>query len=321
MSYEDYFKDIGQNLTLEEKIAIIKDNISSAAALTKEIKEHKKSNINNSENTPKNYVEVISSTNVDSFGSLDQEFKNLYNKISMLDISELKDEEISSKLKKLLGDNTSFINISRIKLLLYKEGIIYSKMLLDAKSKEEISELQNLIASLKTKIEFLDEEEELEEEETLEDDNKENNIFFLLSNKDNIIALESLRKNVPKDYYQAFKKLIIGLKTGKLKGMKRLHRQGYFELKDFKIRIIFDKLSDGNYIILDAFMKKFDTSLFYRNILAGRRREYEAKKEMYLSKHTNPEFIKEHEGYLAELIALLDSKTLEEGDRNEARTI
>lgn len=206
--------------------------------------------------------------------------------------------------------------------MLYKEYVIYSKMLLQTSTKSELAELQILINAITSKIELLDELEELEEEKELtEPITENNNLFFLLSDSGNVIALESLRKNVPREYYPVFKELLLGLKEGKAKGLKRLARYGYLELKNFKIRVIFDKLSTGNYIILDCFMKKVDTGVSYRNNLANRYNQYQNKKNLYLDQITNPEFIKKHESYLAEILTLLDSKTLEGESLYETRSI
>jgi len=237
----------------------------------------------------------------------------------LLDISGLSEEELITKIRNLIGDELNSITVNRIKLLLYKECIIYNRMLLGAES-EEASELRNMLSILRTKIEVLDELEELEEEQEISDDiTSNNNIFFLLSDTGNVIALESLRKNVPRDYYPAFKELILGLKEAK--GLKKLRKYGYLELKDFKIRVIFDKLSNGNYIILDCFMKKVDTGVSYRNNLANRTRQYQRKIDYYLSNYSKQDFIERHEGYLAEILNLLDSKTLEGNGENEARAI
>lgn len=223
-----------------------------------------------------------------------------------------------------MGNNPTSFLINKLKLMLYKEYVIYSKMLLQASTKSELAELQILINAITSKIELLDELEELEEEKELtEPITENNNLFFLLSDSGNVIALESLRKNVPREYYPVFKEILLGLKEGKAKGLKRLAGYGHLELKvnGPGIRIIFDKLSDNNYIILDCFMKKVDTGVSYRNNLANRYNQYQSKKNLYLDQITNPEFIKKHESYLAEILTLLDSKTLEGESLYETRSI
>lgn len=261
-------------------------------------------------------------TTTSSEESNDKEVKSLYDQISLLDINELSEEEIINKLKSILGTSLTINITNKIKLLLYKEFIIYNKMLLEATDDFEIEEIRTVLASIKTKIDLLDDLEELEDEQEVEESiTANNNIFFLLSDNGNIVALESLRKHVPRDYYPAFKELIMALKEGKVKNIKRLTRYGILELKDFKIRVLFDRLKNGNYIIIDCFMKKVDTGVSYRNNLSNRASKYHDKKDFYLSEINKPEFIKKHEGYLAEVLNLLDSKVLEGVEENETRTI
>lgn len=322
MSYSDYFKEVDKGASLEEKIATIKYNIGCSANIRKQISAWGGGTLltvastNIPEETTKTENEIISD-------GTDNETNSLYNEISLLDTSDLSEEETINKIKSIIGTRISSIMINRIKLLLYKEYIIYNKMILAATNKDELEELYIIIANIKTKIELLDELEELEDEQETEDlmTATNNNLFFLLSDTGKVIALESLRKNVPREYYPAFKELLVGLKEGKAKGLKRLSRYGYLELKDFKIRVIFDKLSNGNYVILDCFMKKVDTGISYRNNLANRSNQYQRKQESYLNNYKNSDFIKEHEGYLAEILSLLDSKVLEGEENHETRSI
>lgn len=317
MPYEDYFKSCKPNSPLEEKIAIIKQNNKKAFNMEKEIASWSKEPIQITEIkeiSPKSAKAPILKIEIAD------DTKNIYNKISLLEINDLTEEEILSKLKEIIGQ-FSYIVINQIKLLLYKEGIIYKRMILDSSNEEEIKELNKAIAAIQLKIELLDELEELEEEQEVEEAiTNNNNLFFLLSDTGKVIALESLRKNVPREYYSAFKELLLGLKVGNAKNLKRLRRYNFLQVKDFKIRIIFEKLSNGNYVILDCFMKKVDTGISYRNNLANRLKEYQKNKDNFLNKYLDEDFIKEHESYLAEILNILDNKTLE-GVANETRII
>jgi len=320
MAYENYFKEPSTSMTIEEKIELAKSNIATAAALTKEMKTLQATKNATIETISDNIV--CSSSSKETIKTEDKQVEELANKISLLDIDGLSLEEIMSELNKILGIYNNQLIINKIKLMLYKEYLIYNKMILTVDSEIELQEIQDMMNTITTKIDLLDEMEELDIEEDLTDEiTGNNNLFFLLSDSGKVIALESLRKNVPRDYYSAFKELIIGLKEGKLKGTKKLRRHGYLELKNFKIRVTFDKLSNGNYIILDAFMKKVYTSVSYRNNLANKTSRYQQKREFYLAKHKDPEFLKEHEGYLAEVLTLLDNKTLEGDDLNETKAI
>lgn len=322
MSYKDYFHEPDISMTLAQKIELIKFNTNAAANLASQIKAGGGVTLQPTSNIIVPSLEQSEIKNNKSEESSDKEVEKLYNKISLLDITNLSEEEIINRIKSIMGNNPTSFLINKLKLMLYKEYVIYSKMLLQASTKSELAELQILINAITSKIELLDELEELEEEKELtEPITENNNLFFLLSDSGNVIALESLRKNVPREYYPVFKEILLGLKEGKAKGLKRLAGYGYLELKNFKIRVIFDKLSTGNYIILDCFMKKVDTGVSYRNNLANRYNQYQNKKNLYLDQITNPEFIKKHESYLAEILTLLDSKTLEGESLYETRSI
>ncbi len=320
MSYNDYFREAKEGASLEEKIEIIKNNNLQASNMRREIGAWGGGSLQVSKNQTNISIE---SNPVDKpSDEIDNNAKELYDEISLLELQGLSEEEILNRIRKILGKDANYTTISKIKLLLYKECIIYNRMILAATDPSEIADLREMLASIKLKIESLDELEELEDEQEVEEYiTTNNNIFFLLSETGKIIALESLRKNIPRDYYPAFKELLLGLKAGKAKGLKRLKRHGYLELKDFKIRVTFDKLSNGNYIILDCFMKKVDTGISYRNNLANRTSQYQRKQKQFLADHTNEEFIKEHEGYFIEILSLLESKDLEGEEKNVARSI
>lgn len=54
----------------------------------------------------------------------DNKAKELYNEISLLELQGLSEEEILNRIRKILGKDTNYTTISKIKLLLYKECII-----------------------------------------------------------------------------------------------------------------------------------------------------------------------------------------------------
>lgn len=324
MSYNNYFAEINPDLSLDEKITMIKGNVETASRLRSEIR---------ALSTPaavclnKTELQTLSNPNTNKVEKEGSKLKALCDQISLLDISNLTEEEIISKLRAILGNDINIITIEKIKLMLYKELIIYNKMILTTEDKIELKELQESIETIRTIITLLD-EIELEEEEEVSEivTENNNNIFFLLSDTGKIIALESLRKNIPKEYYTVIKQMINNLKTGKARDIKKLVDIEFFELRvknhGAGIRLLFDKLSNGNYIIIDCFMKKVEgVGLSIRNTLDNRNNQYKNKKEYYLNRINNPDFIKEHEGYLAEVLSLLDSKELEGDELNNGRTI
>lgn len=314
MPYSDYFKEPTLNASLDDKIEIIKSNNAKSLELQNKLRNLKSKSITIPSVSDTDKVNFYTPSY--SIKERDNDVDNLYNLISLLDYNHLSEEEISNELNKFLKNNkASQEDISKVKLMLYKDYLLYSKMMLEDISSEEFKDLEDTLKSLMFNISLLDdleEEEDLSSDELNESVNQNNNIFFLLSNTGNVIALENLRKSVPREYYPQFKELLLGLKSGKLKGIKKLSHLGYYELKDFKIRITFDKLSDGNFIVIDAFMKKYDTSGYYRRKLDVRTSHYLSLQNYYLSKINDEKFLSEHSKYFDEVLTLLDSKIDEE---------
>ncbi len=308
MSYNTYFEEANKDLSLAQKIQIITINNAKAKELTSvisslenahTIKEEPQINIS----TPKAQAQAISPT-----------INEVSVALSILDIDTLDDEEASAKIKKIL--NTSISNaylLGIIKFNLYQEIVEYNKMLLSSDNALEMTEINKQIAMLKRKIQLL--EYAREEEELIETSTEDNNIYFLTSTLGNIFFKESLRKNVPLDYYQAFKELLLTIKNGTFKGLKKLKDIPYFEVKDFKIRIIFTHLEGNNFLILDAFMKKADTSIQISNILKNRASNIAKIKESICHSLTDPNFIATQNSYYEEIISMLDesNNTLKRG--------
>lgn len=311
MQYSDYFKEPNQESTLEEKIEIIRQNLMIALELKNKLNSIKQRRILFNKST--NDEVKVNSDVLQTYYEEDKDLvvRKLYNSISLLNIENLCEEEIISRMENVLKENKSNdAIISKIKLMLYKEYLLCNRMMFETLDKEELKEMKNLLKSLIIKINLLDEiEEDLAEEDIEELSKQNNNLFFLLSSNGNIVALESLRKNVPEEYYQSFKQLLFDLKFGNLKRRKRMRGKSYSEIKDYKIRITFDKLSEGNYLIIDAFVKKYDTSVYYRQILSLRNSQYLACRDYYLSRMSEEDFISEHELYFDEVVNMLDSKT------------
>ena len=72
-----------------------------------------------------------------------------------------------------------------------------------------------------------------------------------------------------------------------------------------KTRILFTRVDDNTFIIIDAIIKKTDNSLGYKNQLESRYKNYLQQKS-YILKHLKDEdFILRQEAYLAEAKEML----------------
>lgn len=317
MSNNSYFSAVSDKTPLEEKIAIIKQNYINCAQVVKEIA-NLQSNSTPSIDSENKLGEGIAFSNINTQikDDIDLEFESIYSKISSLELGDLKEEDIIKKINEIVPTTHNRYDciINKLKLKLYEEIIFYSQIAISASTSKDFLEIKQLIKELKRKILFLDELEQ--EKELTETTTVDNHLFFLTTNGGNIPFLESLRKNVPAEYYPQFKELLLEMKNGVFKGLKKFNGLGYFEVKEFKIRITFDKLSNGNYIILDAFMKKEDTSGYYNKMLQNRSGQYIKCKDYYVKKQYEEDFQTLHEGYLAEALTLLDQRNLE-GEQNE----
>ena len=171
-------------------------------------------------------------------------------------------------------------------------------------TQEELLDIKMQIADLRNKIRSLD--VEMEEKEVVQNATTNNDVFFLQSEMGKVYFLESLRKNIPEAYYPDFKKLLESIKNGTFIGKKYLIDLNYFELKEFKVRLTFDKLSDGNYIVIDGFMKKEDTSSKYKNYMRQMDKVYCSRQNFYIENHLNPDFLATHTTYYQDIIDMLD---------------
>lgn len=311
MSYNDYFQSSTPDLSFEEKVHLFKSNSSKAIEL--------RSQINNSQNS--NLVRVQALPNEDktikenTTKPLETSpfIKEIYDRISILNINSLEEYETLEKIKVIFSGNLNNITINRIKLLLYKDYILYSKMLLSVDNEKDALKLQKLISDILIKIEALDEIEELENEEDYEEESPKK-LFFLLSESGKVIALESLRKDIPTEYYEDYKKLILALKQGYAKGVKKLVKKSYSELRIRRpgLRLLFSKLDNDSYLIIDVFVKKINSGDYlYNNQLNNLNNQHLGAKDAYKARCGKEDFIKEHEGYLSEILTLLTSENLE----------
>ncbi len=306
MLYEDYFKTPKSNASINEKLALIKANYRTARELEAKIKTQ-----NITKQTPDLAEEYIipEYDSPNKSPKINSKLIKTANELSLLDTSTYSDEELMAKLKEYLKC-LEFSNWE-LRLKLYEEIVSYQEMFIEAQSKEDLIELKTGIKELYRKINLLKDLEE--EQELLETASSNNNIFFLMSSRGNIYFLENIRKSVPKEYYNVFLILLESIKNGKFIGLKKLNDLSYFEVKLFKVRITFAKLSNNSYIIIDGFMKKEYTSNYYKSMLANKNKQYLEMKDKYLNSISKEEFITIHNNYYNDIIDYLkNTKDLEE---------
>ena len=193
----------------------------------------------------------------------------------------------------------SYRAIKEIKDLLNEEGFSISDM---EEFKEEI-ELE------KNKIELIEHYLKPEQEEQLLPTKKENNLVFVPTTGGNIRVLEEL-DSIPTEYYERFYGLFESIKDGTFKNAKRLQHidlAGLSEVKDFKVRVAFKRISKDTYAVISAFVKKSDNDKAYRSSLIKKHLDYQQVEDSLKSNLNNPEFMDIQKTYSEELFRKLSS--------------
>lgn len=241
---------------------------------------------------------------------LDLELENTYLAICRLNLRDLSVDEITKQLDGIISPTNirySFL-IAKVRLRLYKELMGYTKLYLKAQTREEALEVKEIMEEIKLKISSLG--ETLTQEELISETNESVNLFFLTSSNGNVIFYDSLiKKKVTVDYYPQVLGLLQLMKQGIFKQVKKLllHGMSYYQARNDFIRITFDKLSNGNYIIIDVFVKMNPTKK-YRDMLSNRAKQYLELRPLYLASLNDEDFIKEHNRYYQDIIAELEDK-------------
>lgn len=89
----------------------------------------------------------------------------------------------------------------------------------------------------------------------------------------------------------------------------------FFEVRDDDIRVIFAKLSNGNYIIIDVILKKEDWSRSYQDNLFNRTNQYLRFKDYYLEHIEDLDFIYSHFKIYEDVLSLSKNQNEDIGGR------
>ncbi|MDE5538916.1 MAG: hypothetical protein K2J20_00315 [Bacilli bacterium] len=300
--------------TRESKIAKIKANAKTAQVLEQEIKDLIKpcpvtdhfavyeAPVLVSEKPLKNYEK-------------DAECEELYHKISTLNIASLEAEEVEALLSEILpSDNLRYkILLDKIILMLYGDIVQYNRMFLACAEPLEREEITKESQMTKLKMDVLSGMKKVKE--IIDEAHPNNNIFFLQQELGNVLALTSVSKIIPQDYHARIANLILPVKDGVFMRIKSLVAP-FFEIRVGDIRVFMDKLSDGNYIILDVFLKKDYSSLGYKSYLNNLSNLYLRQRSFYLTSMSDPGFVSKHNEIFGDMMDLLQGKAIKAGGRN-----
>ena len=215
---------------------------------------------------------------------------------------------------------------------------------LQTESLKAIKELKDLIATedldekdlLECKKFILDENKKIKmlsqilsmKEEDISSEAKKNRVILVPSfSGDEVINIRIIEdmKRIPFEYYPKFLELFNSIINGTFKGVKKFVNNtnivGIYEVKDFKIRILFSKIAKDTYAVITAFVKKTDSNSIYKEGVTQKATAFNDIKKKIVSLLDNPEFIEENDKYVQELIDIMspktDGKQLKVGESND----
>jgi len=295
-----YIIDIN-NLSEEEMIKVMNKNHKTSVLQKEEIK--KLEEINKQEQT-KTIIPILSKTLEQQDENIlednDNDFEDEVN-YYLTEINNIKEAEINKKLKKNLPTKKNY-NYIKILLRLKAEMLKNIKEIKELYEEEkenttakEMEEIKEYIMSYKKKINIIDDALN-EKEEIIEDiETVKNNIFYMPTLSGNIRVLEEIDK-IPIEYHERFLGLLNSIKEGIFKNVKRFttinnSTYGLCEVKDFKTRVIFDRIGENDYVVITMFIKKCDNDKGYIEPLKKKISEYRINSNNIKEKINDEEFI------------------------------
>ena len=178
-------------------------------------------------------------------------------------------------------------------------------------SEEEIKEIEDLIQQEERKKNLLKGKIEKKQEEKEEEIDEKNEIILVPTISGNIRIVDEL-EHIPMEYYEGFKELINSIVDGTFKNVKVLTNDRYLmgicEVKLFKIRVVFSRLSKNKYALITAFMKKSDTDKLYLESLKSKVFDFHKMESTLKELIKKEDFLKQNEESVKEMYSLLEKK-------------
>ena len=196
----------------------------------------------------------------------------------LLNYRLLREGFTESEIRSLLPRRTNpdYANILlRLVLESTKEIREIKELLKEKVSLSERELCENLILHENRKIEYI-RSRLLAKEDDIKEEVTQNNIILVPTLGGNIRIIDDL-EHISNDYYEGFKELITSIVDGCFKNVKRLKGDNLshiFEVKAFKIRVVFARLDENSFALITAFIKKSDTDKLYRESLISKIKDY-----------------------------------------------
>lgn len=220
------------------------------------------------------------------------------------DVQEEKDDlegEITYYLERFSKASLQELIENREDILPSLESYNYQNIMLrlrleTLKTMKEISHMiQEVSSDSLEEIQYYGEELEYEKkkleilnmpvkEVSQEKKHKKNRLVFATTQGGNIRVLEDIDKRIPREYYPKFQELFSSIVQGTFKNVRRFvasnnETAGFYEVKDHKVRVVFDRLGPNTYAVITAFMKKSDKDKGYIDFLKRVLSDYKANNQ------------------------------------------
>lgn len=178
-------------------------------------------------------------------------------------------------------------------------------------SEEELKEFKDEIISEKTKLQIL-KSALLSDNKTSVEEKIENKLIFVPTSGGAPRVLEEIEHIAP-EYYEGFLGLFQSIVDGTFKGVERFAStnnalSGISKVKDFKIRVAFDRIDKDKYAVITAFTKKSDNAKSYLAPLKVKVAHYRKVAPKLKELIKDESFLEENEKYQERLFEILNQK-------------
>lgn len=178
-------------------------------------------------------------------------------------------------------------------------------------SEEELKEFKDEIISEKTKLQIL-KSALLSDNKTSVEAKIENKLIFVPTSGGAPRVLEEIEHIAP-EYYDGFLGLFQSIVDGTFKGVERFAStnnalSGISKVKDFKIRVAFDRIDKDKYAVITAFTKKSDNAKSYLAPLKVKVAHYRKVAPKLKELIKDESFLEENEKYQERLFEILNQK-------------
>ena len=302
------------DITVEDYLNAIKSNHAVAIQMKKEmipIITKKQQDIIKENNTISNSETISYTEKIYEENDFFEDEVDFY--LSLLD--PIRDEDfIYGEIGYALPsrNNTNYDNIiSRICAEYLKQIKEIEELLFEERetfSSEELKEFKEEVTVLNNRIDVIQKEEEQDKDNILEKTVK-NNLIFVPTTGGNIKVLEEL-SSIADEYYDKFNELFKSIIDGTFKNVKRFKNNdkytGLCEVRDFKVRVLFARISKNDYALISAFVKKTDVDKAYATRVELSYKNFLNYKEELINNLQNPDFKLQNIEYNGELFEKLD---------------